>query len=171
MPDAGPTVGTTTIGVSDGASILFLGPTETGMFAGQTVTGASTIAMYTYAGDVNFDGLVDASDYGIIDNYFQFPGTTGYANGDFNYDGVIDAGDYGSSTTHFNFKARQFRTGAGAGVGAVAGVAPVPEPSACVFAILTAAGLLARRRRAAGRNCRIIKDRMRNITWCESIMM
>jgi hypothetical protein len=59
------------------------------------VTGSTTIAMYTYAGDVNFDGLVDASDYGIIDNYFQFPGTTGYANGDFNYDGVIDAGDYG----------------------------------------------------------------------------
>jgi hypothetical protein len=95
MPDAGPAVGTTTIGVSDGASILFLGPTDTGTWAGQTVTGSSTLAMYTYAGDVNFDGLVDASDYGIIDNYFQFPGTTGYANGDFNYDGVIDAGDYG----------------------------------------------------------------------------
>jgi autotransporter-associated beta strand protein len=71
--DAGPTVGTTTIAVSDGASILFLGATETGMFAGQSVTGATTIAVYTYAGDVNFDGLVDASDYGIIDNYFQFP--------------------------------------------------------------------------------------------------
>jgi autotransporter-associated beta strand protein len=53
MPDAGPTVGTTTIGVSDGASVLFLGPTETGMFAGQTITGSSVIAMYTYAGDVN----------------------------------------------------------------------------------------------------------------------
>jgi hypothetical protein len=44
---------------------------------------------------VNFDGVIDASDYGIIDNFFQFPGTTGYANGDFNYDGIIDAADYG----------------------------------------------------------------------------
>jgi hypothetical protein len=34
-PDAGPAVGTTTIGVSDGASVLFLGPTETGMFGGR----------------------------------------------------------------------------------------------------------------------------------------
>jgi len=46
-------------------------------------------------GDLNLDGIVDASDYGVIDNYFQFPGTTGYFNGDFNFDGVIDASDYG----------------------------------------------------------------------------
>jgi Ca2+-binding RTX toxin-like protein len=84
-----------TTGVATGASILGIGRDDTGIFAGQTVTGATTIAMYTYAGDMNFDGLVDASDYGIIDNYFQLPGTTGYANGDFNYDGVVDAGDYG----------------------------------------------------------------------------
>jgi hypothetical protein len=47
------------------------------------------------AGDMNFDGLVDAQDYGTIDNWVQFPGTDGYANGDLNYDGVIDAADYG----------------------------------------------------------------------------
>ena len=62
---------------------------------GQTVTGATTIAMYTYAGDLNFDGLVDGADYGVIDNSVQFPGTDGYVNGDFNYDGVIDGADYG----------------------------------------------------------------------------
>jgi autotransporter-associated beta strand protein len=143
MPDAGPTVGTTTIGVSDGASILFLAPTETGMFAGQTVTGASTIAMYTYAGDVNFDGLVDASDYGIIDNYFQFPGTTGYANGDFNYDGVIDAGDYGIIDNTFQLQGAPIPTGAGG----IAGVTAVPEPSAaCGLAICCAAATTMRRR-------------------------
>jgi hypothetical protein len=145
MPDAGPTVGTTTIGVSDGASILFLGPTENGDVRGQTVNGSTTIAMYTYAGDVNFDGLVDASDYGIIDNYFQFPGTAGYANGDFNYDGVIDAGDYGIIDNTFQLQGAPLPTGAGAVE--LAGVTAVPEPTACVAALMTIAGVLARRRR------------------------
>jgi hypothetical protein len=127
MPDAGPLVGTTTIGVSDGKTVLFLGPTETGTFAGQTVTSSSTLAVYTYAGDVNFDGLVDASDYGIIDNYFQFPGTTGYANGDFNYDGVIDAGDYGIIDNTFQLQGAPIpMTG---GVASAASVTAVPEPT------------------------------------------
>jgi hypothetical protein len=145
-PNAGPLVGTTTIGVSDGATVLFLGPTQTGVFAGQTVTGASTIAMYTWAGDVNFDGLVDASDYGIIDNYFQFPGTTGYANGDFNYDGVIDAGDYGIIDNTFQLQGAPFST-SGAASASLSGVTAVPEPSACGLALVMAAGLFARRRR------------------------
>ena len=145
MPDAGPAVGLTTIGVSDGASILFLGPTETGTFAGQPVTGATTIAMYTYAGDVNFDGLVDAADYGIIDNYFQFPGTSGYANGDFNYDGIIDAGDYGIIDNTFQLQGAPIPIGAGAA--GLLGVTAVPEPSGCVAALMTIAGVLARRRR------------------------
>jgi hypothetical protein len=49
---------------------------------------------YTYTGDVNFDGTIDGADYGVIDNWVQFPGTNGYVN-DFNYDGVIDGADYG----------------------------------------------------------------------------
>jgi hypothetical protein len=147
MPDAGPLVGTTTIGVSDGASILFIAPTETGTFAGQTVTGATTLAVYTYAGDVNFDGLVDASDYGIIDNYFQFPGTTGYANGDFNYDGVIDAGDYGIIDNTFQLQGAPIPMAGGVAGASLSGVTAVPEPSACGFALLAAARLLTRRTR------------------------
>jgi hypothetical protein len=147
MPDAGPTIGTTTIGVSDGASILFIAPTETGTFAGQSVTGATTLAVYTYAGDVNFDGLVDASDYGIIDNYFQFPGTTGYANGDFNYDGVIDAGDYGIIDNTFQLQGAPIPMNGG-GV-SISGVTAVPEPASLTMLGLTAAATLRRRRRHA----------------------
>jgi hypothetical protein len=141
-PNAGPLVGTTTIGVSDGASVLFLAPTETGTFAGHTVTGASTIAVYTYAGDVNFDGLVDASDYGIIDNYFQFPGTTGYANGDFNYDGVIDAGDYGIIDNTFQLQGAPIPMSSG-----IAGVSAVPEPASAAGLLIASLGMALRRQR------------------------
>jgi autotransporter-associated beta strand protein len=153
-PNAGPLSNTTTIGVATGEQVMFLGPTDTAVFQGQTITGATTIAMYTYAGDVNFDGLVDASDYGIIDNYYQFPGTTGYANGDFNYDGIIDAGDYGiiDNTIQLQgdpipgvvFGASALASASGGGL---SGVTAVPEPSACGFALLGAAAVVGRRRR------------------------
>jgi RTX calcium-binding nonapeptide repeat (4 copies) len=97
MPSASG--GLTTIGIATGEQIRGLGPTDTGIFAGQTITGASTIAMYTYAGDANLDGLLDGSDYGFI---VQVPGSAGYTNGDFNYDGVIDAGDYGVIDANLN---------------------------------------------------------------------
>jgi hypothetical protein len=124
--DAGPAIGITTLGVATGEQIAFLAPTETGTFAGQPITGASTIVMYTYAGDLNFDGLVDAADYGVIDNFVQFPGTDGYANGDFNYDGIIDAGDYGIIDNTIQLQGLPFATGSGASVGAVSAV---PEPA------------------------------------------
>ena len=93
MPDA--LSGLTTLAITDPVALFSMGPTETMEFSGQTVDGSSVLIKYTYAGDLNLDGLVDASDYGIIDNYFQFPRTSGYANGDFNFDGIIDAADYG----------------------------------------------------------------------------
>jgi hypothetical protein len=153
-PNAGPLSGTTTIGVATGEQILFLGPTDTGLFAGQTVTGATTIAMYTYAGDMNFDGLVDAADYGVIDNWVQFPGTDGYANGDLNYDGVIDAGDYGIIDNTIQLQGDPLASGSAfaGGAGMLAGaVTAVPEPATAGL-ILTALGIslthrTARRRR------------------------
>ena len=72
MPDA--IAGLTTIGVATGEQMRGLGPTDTDTFAGQTITGASTIAMYTYAGDANLDGVIDGGDYGIIDNNIQAQG-------------------------------------------------------------------------------------------------
>jgi hypothetical protein len=144
MPDAGPLVGLTTIGIASAEQILFIGATDTGVFAGQTVTGSSVIAMYTYAGDMNFDGLVDAADYGVIDNFVQFPGSDGYANGDLNYDGVIDAADYGIIDNTIQLQGDPFP---GWDASAFAGLAAVPEPSAGGFAILAAATALGARRR------------------------
>jgi hypothetical protein len=154
MPNAGQNAGvlsnTETIGVATASQVLFIEPTDTAVFQGQTVTGASTIAMYTYAGDLNFDGLVDGADYGVIDNSVQFPGTTGYVNGDFNYDGVIDGADYGVIDNTVQLQGAPFAGvvfGAGAASTAgLSGVTAVPEPASLGLVVMAAAGMLARRR-------------------------
>ena len=143
--DASPTVGTTTIGVASASTILFIAPTATGTWAGQSVTGTTTLAMYTYAGDLNFDGRVDAQDYGIIDNWVQFPGTSGYVNGDINYDGVIDAADYGIIDNTIQLQGAPIpMTGSDV---AGAGLQAVPEPASLGVMAIASAGLLGRRRR------------------------
>src|SRR5690606_728376 len=96
--------GLTSIGVASGAQVRGLGPAETDLFAGQTITGASTIAMYTYAGDANLDGCISGDDYSAIDFASGLPGASGWFNGDFNYDGFISGDDY--ATIDFNLIAQ-----------------------------------------------------------------
>jgi hypothetical protein len=93
MPDAQR--GVTTLAPASAADLYGLGPGDTALHDGHTIDATTVIVKYTYAGDMNLDGLVDGADYGLIDNYVQFPGTDGYANGDLNYDGIIDGADYG----------------------------------------------------------------------------
>jgi len=94
----------TTVALAEARDALFLSGAATATWNGQTVDSTSVLIKYTYAGDLNFDGLVDAGDYGIVDNYFQFPGTDAYVNGDFNYDGLIDAADYGVIDNSFQLQ-------------------------------------------------------------------
>jgi hypothetical protein len=61
MPASIPSVVTVGIAVPTGLSQT--GTTD--IFAGQTVTAGSTLAMYTYGGDINLDGVIDPSDYGV----------------------------------------------------------------------------------------------------------
>jgi hypothetical protein len=96
--------GVATLAVAEAARLFDLTGSETAMFSGQTVDATTVLVKYTYTGDVNFDGVVDGADYGIIDNWVQFPGTTGYANGDFNHDGVIDGADYGLIDNSFQLQ-------------------------------------------------------------------
>jgi len=132
---------------AEASDVLFLGATETQMWGGQPVDSSAVLVRYTYDGDANLDGLVDAADYGRIDNFFQFPGSTGYWNGDFNYDGIIDAGDYGLIDNSFQLQGAPLAQSDGA-VQLDASVTPVPEPAAGVFVGVAglASGMLRRRR-------------------------
>ena len=147
MPDA--VAGLTTIGIATGQQVRGLGPTDTDTFAGQTITGASVVAMYTYAGDANLDGTIDGGDYGIIDNFAQVPGADGYANGDFNYDAVIDGGDYGIIDNNIQAQGAPFPTSAALSGASLSGATAIPEPaSTSICAIgLAAAAVLPRCRR------------------------
>ena len=54
------------------------------------------IVKFTFAGDMNLDGLVNAADYGVVDGGILAGMNSGatYASGDSNYDGAVNAGDY-----------------------------------------------------------------------------
>ena len=56
-------------------------------------SGGAIVVKYTYEGDMNLDGVVNADDYFLIDRGF-ITQKGGYANGDLNYDGVVNADDY-----------------------------------------------------------------------------
>ena len=132
---------------AEATDVLFISGTETTTWAGETVDATAVLVRFTYDGDANLDGLIDGADYGLIDNYVQFPGTDGYANGDFNYDDVIDGADYGIIDNSVQLQGDPYPTLTSA---PAASVTAVPEPAACLVAtIALAATLSARRRRPA----------------------
>ena len=70
-------------------------------FDGSPTAASDLLLKYTYYGDLNLDGVVDAADYTRIDAGFLLH-LTGWANGDVNYDGVVDASDYTLMDNAFN---------------------------------------------------------------------
>ncbi|MCY2953590.1 MAG: leucine-rich repeat domain-containing protein [Planctomycetota bacterium] len=64
----------------------------TGLGLGTTKKGEILIK-YTWNGDANLDGVINADDYFLADSGF-ITQRGGWGNGDFNYDGVINADDY-----------------------------------------------------------------------------
>jgi hypothetical protein len=127
-------------------------------FDGQSVSDGDVLVKYTFAGDANLDGVVDAADYEQIDNGFNSQGTatvlSGWFNGDFNYDGVINGDDYTLIDNAYNSQGSVSYASDSAGpaemIASVAeqipgGSTAVPEPAA--MGLLTIAGLLCRRRR------------------------
>ncbi len=127
----------TAVGVLDNSDPVAGGKAT---FAGETVDATSVLVTYTYWGDVNLDGVVDADDYDIIDRNFLFPPTpanTGWWTGDFTYDGAIDANDYDRIDRVFLFQGAPLTGG---------GAVPTPEPATLAIVGLGGLGMLLRRR-------------------------
>jgi hypothetical protein len=124
-------ISTTAAGDASHLSALAVIQTSTaGTFEGAAVNAGDVEIKYTYYGDANLDGKVDASDYSRIDNgYLQQ--LTGWFNGDFNYDGVVNGSDYTLIDNAFNSQGAAFAnesTHITAEI-APASIAAVPEPT------------------------------------------
>jgi autotransporter-associated beta strand protein len=118
----------TTVGlVENSASGLILFSSFDGVTG---LTTSDAIFKYTYVGDTNFDGLLDASDYNAVLNGFT-NGLTGWQNGDVNYDGVVNATDwtaFNAAYTWFKAQVSPPTWGNGLGDGGGAG-GSIPEPT------------------------------------------
>src|SRR6185437_4682776 len=69
----------TTLAVASADQIARVGKN----FGGQIVRAGDVLVMYTYAGDANLDGKIDADDYFSIDSsYNKSSGLTAYSRGD-----------------------------------------------------------------------------------------
>jgi fibronectin-binding autotransporter adhesin len=121
---------------------------------GYNDTGSSIIVKYTYYGDSNLDGVVNAADFGRFLDGLATGGTT-WSQGDYTYDGKVDLGN------DFNlFLLSYLKQG-----GALGDLAPiiagdnqlsasqkrqllsaVPEPTDIAAIVLAATGLATRRR-------------------------
>jgi hypothetical protein len=134
---------TTAIGVINGGTAL----------DGIATTSTDVLVKYTYYGDANLDGAVDGSDYTKIDAGFAGH-LTGWANGDFNYDGVVDGSDYTLIDNAFNTQVATLGSNPTALIATstaqfAGSSSAVPEPTTLAMLGISAAGVLARRRRHA----------------------
>jgi fibronectin-binding autotransporter adhesin len=141
-PTAGKTGIITTVGQSLGNTLLALFENSAAnlpSFDGVTLDSTSIVGKYTYHGDTNLDGMVDASDYTAI---FQNLGAVvapgiGWLKGDMDFDGIVTPRDLSAVDANM-----------GSGVGhplAALGMAAVPEPG--TLGLLLGAGVLGMRRR------------------------
>ncbi len=105
------------------------------VFDGQVATAGAVLVKYTYLGDTDLSGSVDATD---LANTLagMSGGLTGWVNGDFNYDGVVNGADVSLLLASLQ--------GQGASVGGA-----VPEPGGAVC-LVSLGALGCRRRRVRG---------------------
>jgi hypothetical protein len=136
------------LGVAEGSAVLGISGAQTDTWGGQSVDATSVLVAYTYVGDANLSGEINADDYALIDFYSQIPGENGYSHGDFNYDGSINADDYAS--IDFNVMAQGDPLfAAPLGVSQPMSLQAVPEPSTLSFFAVGAIALCARRRKTS----------------------
>ena len=72
-------------------------------FGGQPATATDTLVRFTYFGDANLDGNVNALDFNrLAINFGKTPGSDVWSQGDFNFDGIVNTLDFNALASNFN---------------------------------------------------------------------
>ena len=101
---------------------------------GEALSNNDIVLKYTYNGDANIDGTINADDYALIDSGFATH-SSGYYNGDFNYSGgAPNSDDYFLIDKAYSDQAAPLSAPQ-----SPASVAVAPQPAAASPAIVTSA--------------------------------
>ena len=120
------------------------GTALTTTFDGQPVSDGDILVKYTFVGDADLSGTINAADYTLIDNGFNNH-LAGWRNGDFNYDGVIDGDDYTLIDNAFNTQgSTSFAALAANPTESIASSSSVPEPTSLFLLTVGVVGLFSR---------------------------
>ncbi|MFN4242933.1 MAG: hypothetical protein ACK4PI_06815 [Tepidisphaerales bacterium] len=115
------------------------GSTIFSTFNGVSVGPNDVLVKYTYIGDLNLDGVVDAADLSRALQGFN-GGGTGWNFGDVNYDGVVDFFDLGRITAALRGQGSPLGDAAAPSMGG-----PIPEPAGLGLLALALPALRRRR--------------------------
>jgi hypothetical protein len=103
-------------------------------FDGQSIDATTIVIRYTYQGDANLDGVVNALDFNLLATSFGAASGKFWSQADFNYDGATNSLDFNALAINFNLALPSPPLGT-----------LVPEPASGLLALASA--LLLRRRR------------------------
>ncbi len=104
-------------------------------FDGVSVGLTDVLVKFTYFGDADLNGIVDDTDFFLINNGYA-NGLTGWVNGDFDYSGSVDDTDFFLINNAYALQGSGLRAGGA-----------VPEPTGMGVLALAAGALLGRRRK------------------------
>jgi hypothetical protein len=109
-------------------------------FFGQPVDGTTELIRYTYLGDSNLDGCVNALDFNSVAANFGNAAGKEWYQGDYNYDGFTNSLDFDALATNYNLTLPPPAPALSPALGTL-----VPEP---VGSVVLVAPLFLRRRRS-----------------------
>jgi sialidase-1 len=120
----------TGLGIADNANLMLAS------FDGENVGSTSLLVRYTYLGDSNLDGVVNALDFNALANHYGAASAAGWQAGDFNYDGTVNSLDFSLLAANYGMSE------------SISAALPnlVPEPSALMLMAFAAPVWIRRRR-------------------------
>ena len=142
----GPGINSSTAaaGSVTGLGILNNADASYSQFLGSSVLGTDILIRYTYFGDIDLNGVVDAVDFSLIASGFGTSGG-GWLSGDLDYNGTVDAVDFSLIGPSFGLALLPGGPTGFSDGGGKPGGALVPEPSSFGLLLLGIVSLVSRR--------------------------